>query len=183
MIKLQSGKNFHNQIPTRKRRCLSIFFIRKTNIKWLSYISVDGSDQWLWSFFPIVVFSIFWKIEKQWRTLALIRCYKIFCSNIGYAHVITLIFTEILLILLKVFCSYNFRWPKLTFWNHKSNFQLLTLNHGMVTREGKYPGFFRELKVWSWVLTCRSARVSRAVQKKISARVCNWLMFFLRNFV
>ena len=74
MIKLQSGKNFHNQIPTRKRRCLSIFFIRKTNIKWSSYISVDWSEKWLWKFFPIVVFSIFWKIDKQWRTLALIRC-------------------------------------------------------------------------------------------------------------
>ena len=74
MIKLQSGKNSHNQIITRKRICLWIFFIRKINIKWLSYISVDGSEKWLWKFFPIVVFSIFWKIDKQWRTLALIRC-------------------------------------------------------------------------------------------------------------
>ena len=74
LIKLQLGKNSHNQIPTRKRRCPWIFFIRKTNIKWLSYISVNGSEKWLWKFFPIVFFAIFWKIDKQWRTLALIRC-------------------------------------------------------------------------------------------------------------
>ena len=59
-------------------RCLYlypwIFFIRKTNIKWLSYISVNGSEKWLWKFFPIVFFSIFWKIDKKWQTLALIRC-------------------------------------------------------------------------------------------------------------
>ena len=56
LIKLQSGKNSHNQIPTRKRRCPWIFFIRKTNIKWLSYISVNGSEKGLWKFFPIVFF-------------------------------------------------------------------------------------------------------------------------------
>ena len=87
MIKLQSGKNSHNQIPTRKRRCPWIFFIRKTNIKWLSYISVNGSEKWLWKFFPIVFFSIFWKIDKQWRTLALIRCtWNILSKSCIYAR-------------------------------------------------------------------------------------------------
>ena len=87
LIKLQSGKNSHNQIPTRKRRCPWIFFIRKTNIKWLSYISVNGSEKWLWKFFPIVFFSIFWKIDKQWRTLALIRCtWNILSKSCIYAR-------------------------------------------------------------------------------------------------
>ena len=51
-----------------------IFLLVKANVKWLAYIHVDTSGKWLWKFFPIVVFSIFWKIDKQWRTLALIRC-------------------------------------------------------------------------------------------------------------